>query len=250
MSARRIRLCSNTWPGAQRRDRRAREIALAGVAQRDEFDASHPESIAGCQSPCLDPFPVDEGAVGTVEVPHLKGAVGGCRQPAVHPRDEGGVHDKVRARGSPYRSHTAGQNTERLFSLAFGNTSQNPHIETFRPRARQPSWYAQTSNCERTVPRRWATVSPMGAGVTVEALFKGWAKPGPVPPGAHVPIDVPPDETLDAISGHFRIFQLRGGHRFSTDDLLTAWYGIAWAPSARSVLDLGSGVGSVGMMAA
>ena len=65
-----------------------------------------------------------------------------------------------------------------------------------------------------------------------------------------MPPEVPPDETLDAISGHFRIFQLRKGHRFSTDDLLTAWYGTAWAPSAGRVLDLGSGIGSVGMMAA
>ena len=31
-------------------------------------------------------------------------------------------------------------------------------------------------------------------------------------------------ETLDAISGHFRIFQLAKGHRFSTDDVLTAFY--------------------------
>jgi tRNA1Val (adenine37-N6)-methyltransferase len=65
-----------------------------------------------------------------------------------------------------------------------------------------------------------------------------------------VPLDVPPDETLDAISGHFRIFQLRAGHRFSTDDVLTAWYGTTWAPSAARVLDLGSGIGSVGMIAA
>ena len=65
-----------------------------------------------------------------------------------------------------------------------------------------------------------------------------------------MPVEVPPDETLDAISGRFRIFQLRKGHRFSTDDLLTAWYGTAWAPSAGCVLDLGSGIGSVGMMAA
>ena len=65
-----------------------------------------------------------------------------------------------------------------------------------------------------------------------------------------MPIEVPADETLDAISGHFRIFQLRKGHRFSTDDLLTAWYGTAWAPSAGRVLDLGSGIGSVGMIAA
>jgi tRNA1(Val) A37 N6-methylase TrmN6 len=71
-----------------------------------------------------------------------------------------------------------------------------------------------------------------------------------VPPGAASPIDVPPDESLDALSGHFRIFQLRTGHRFSTDDLLTAWYGTSWVPSAATVLDLGSGVGSVGMTAA
>jgi tRNA1(Val) A37 N6-methylase TrmN6 len=65
-----------------------------------------------------------------------------------------------------------------------------------------------------------------------------------------LPPVVPPDETLDAISGHFRIFQLRDGHRFSTDDVLTAWYGTSWAPTASRVLDLGSGIGSVGMIAA
>src|SRR5262245_5606972 len=84
----------------------------------------------------------------------------------------------------------------------------------------------------------------------VETHFKGWRKPGLVPPGATSPVDVPAGETLDAISGHFRIFQLRNGHRFSTDDVLTAWYGTSWVPSARRVLDLGSGIGSVGMIAA
>ncbi len=80
--------------------------------------------------------------------------------------------------------------------------------------------------------------------------FRGWAKPGPLPPGALAPPDVPPAETLDAISGHFRLFQLRDGHRFSTDDVLTAWYGTTWVPRASTVLDLGSGIGSVGMVAA
>ena len=83
-----------------------------------------------------------------------------------------------------------------------------------------------------------------------ESHFKEWAKPGIVPPGAAAPPDVAADESLDAISGHFRIFQLRKGHRFSTDDLLTAWYGTTWVPSARTVLDLGSGIGSVAMVAA
>jgi tRNA1Val (adenine37-N6)-methyltransferase len=83
-----------------------------------------------------------------------------------------------------------------------------------------------------------------------DPFFKEWAKPGPVPPGAAHPPPVPDDESLDAISGHFRIFQLKAGHRFSTDDVLTAWYGTSWAPSAARVLDLGSGIGSVGMIAA
>lgn len=83
-----------------------------------------------------------------------------------------------------------------------------------------------------------------------ETHFKGWLKPGPVPPGAYEAVAIPDGETLDAISGHYRVFQLRKGHRFSTDDLLTAWYGTSWAPRPARVLDLGSGIGSVGMIAA
>lgn len=89
--------------------------------------------------------------------------------------------------------------------------------------------------------------------VNIEHSFKGWTKPGPIPPGAANPASAPatePGETLDAISGHFRLFQLRDGHRFSTDDVLTAWYGTSWCPAARTVLDLGSGIGTVGMIAA
>ncbi len=80
-----------------------------------------------------------------------------------------------------------------------------------------------------------------------ERFFKGWAKPGPAAPAGLSPDE---GETLDALSGHYRIFQYRAGHRFSTDDLLTAWYGTSWVPRAERVLDLGSGIGSVGMTAA
>jgi tRNA1(Val) A37 N6-methylase TrmN6 len=86
--------------------------------------------------------------------------------------------------------------------------------------------------------------------VNAETHFKGWAKPGPVPPGLAAGVTVEPPETLDAISGHFRLFQLRAGHRFSTDDILTAWYGTTWCPTARTALDLGSGLGTVGMICA
>lgn len=77
--------------------------------------------------------------------------------------------------------------------------------------------------------------------------FKGWRRPGPVPPGG---LEVEEGETLDYISGHFRIFQYVKGHRFSTDDVLTAWYGTQWAPRVERAADLGSGIGSVAMFAA
>lgn len=80
--------------------------------------------------------------------------------------------------------------------------------------------------------------------------FKGWTRPGPIPPGAREPVALDPDVSLDYICGHFRLFQLRHGHRFSTDDVLTAWYGTTWCPSASRVLDLGSGIGSVATIAA
>lgn len=82
-----------------------------------------------------------------------------------------------------------------------------------------------------------------------EPTFKGWTKPGPLP-SVDVHVQLADDETIDALSGHFRIIQLRDGHRFSTDDLLVAWYGTSWCPSAARVLDLGSGIGSVAMVAA
>lgn len=88
----------------------------------------------------------------------------------------------------------------------------------------------------------------------MEKVFKGWAVPGTIPESAQR-LDNPeflPElgETLDSLGGHYRIFQLKDGHRFSTDDLLVAWYATTVCPSAHRVLDLGSGIGSVAMMAA
>ena len=95
-------------------------------------------------------------------------------------------------------------------------------------------------------PRRTKPLPDFAAPV-----FKGWAKPGPLPPGLGSEVSLIEDgEKLDSISGYFRVFQLAKGHRFSTDDILTAWYGTTWCASARAVLDLGSGIGSVGMIAA
>ena len=54
--------------------------------------------------------------------------------------------------------------------------------------------------------------------------------------------------TLDQIVGPWHVYQLRRGHRFSTDDLLVAWAAISAQPGARRLLDIGAGIGSVGLM--
>lgn len=80
-----------------------------------------------------------------------------------------------------------------------------------------------------------------------EGVFRGWRRPGPRPPGGLEPGE---GETLDYLCGSFRIFQAARGHRYSTDDLLVAWWGVASAPRVERLLDLGSGIGSVAMAAA
>jgi len=77
--------------------------------------------------------------------------------------------------------------------------------------------------------------------------YRGWRRPGPIPPGGLAPEE---GETLDFICGHFRIFQYAKGHRYSTDDVLTAWYGTAHAPRVDRAADLGSGIGSVALISA
>ncbi len=88
--------------------------------------------------------------------------------------------------------------------------------------------------------------------ISPKTHFRGYAIPGDPVPGdiEHPELVIEDGETLDVLCGHFRIFQLKKGHRYSTDDILTAWYGTSWCPSARSILDLGSGIGTVAMTAA
>lgn len=77
--------------------------------------------------------------------------------------------------------------------------------------------------------------------------YRGWRRPGPVPPGGVEPEE---NETLDFICGHYRIFQYAKGHRYSTDDVLTAWYGTTHAPRVARAADIGSGIGSVALISA
>jgi tRNA1Val (adenine37-N6)-methyltransferase len=77
--------------------------------------------------------------------------------------------------------------------------------------------------------------------------YRGWRRPGPVPPRG---VSVESGETLDYLCGHFRIFQYERGHRYSTDDVLTAWYATQWAPRVDRAADIGSGIGSVALITA
>lgn len=56
-----------------------------------------------------------------------------------------------------------------------------------------------------------------------------------------------PEETLDPITADWSIYQLRRGHRFSTDDLAVAWRASRARPHAERILDIGCGIGSVGL---
>ncbi|GBG34878.1 HemK methyltransferase family member 1 [Hondaea fermentalgiana] len=85
-----------------------------------------------------------------------------------------------------------------------------------------------------------------------------WVIPGPASKGG---VEPEAGEEVCHLLGHWRIFQRIGGHRWSTDDLVTAWVaGRAWREAQKSVaepqqqpahcLDLGCGIGSVLMMVA
>ncbi len=77
--------------------------------------------------------------------------------------------------------------------------------------------------------------------------FKGWIRPGPRPPGG---LQAETGETLDYLCGYWKVFQYERGHRFSVDDMLTAWFGTVCCPRPGRIADLGSGIGSVGLAAA
>jgi tRNA1Val (adenine37-N6)-methyltransferase len=54
--------------------------------------------------------------------------------------------------------------------------------------------------------------------------------------------------SISGLAGPLRVFQRLHGHRHSIDDALTAWYALQKCPGATRYLDLGAGVGTVGMI--
>jgi tRNA1(Val) A37 N6-methylase TrmN6 len=77
----------------------------------------------------------------------------------------------------------------------------------------------------------------------------GWEAPGPRPL-ARADVLPGPREDLCHLSGDWRILQRVDGHRWSLDDLVTAWFAAEQAVAPRRILDLGCGIGSVLLMLA
>jgi tRNA1Val (adenine37-N6)-methyltransferase len=82
----------------------------------------------------------------------------------------------------------------------------------------------------------------------------GWQAPGPSPAA---PADRPdlwpgPGEDLCHLAGEWCILQLLRGHRWSLDDLVTAWFSAELLRDAppRRVADLGCGIGAVLLLVA
>ncbi|MFN8640206.1 MAG: methyltransferase domain-containing protein [Candidatus Binatia bacterium] len=76
----------------------------------------------------------------------------------------------------------------------------------------------------------------------------GWRAPGPAPAAPRDCRELWPGDGEDLVhlAGDWRLLQKRRGHRWSLDDLATAWFAAAQCatPPAR-LLDLGCGIGAV-----
>ena len=82
----------------------------------------------------------------------------------------------------------------------------------------------------------------------------GWEAPGPSPAGPQGRGELAPaaGEDLCYLAGDWRVFQKLRGHRWSLDDLVTAWVATRGLDprTSRRALDLGCGLGSVLLMVA
>jgi tRNA1Val (adenine37-N6)-methyltransferase len=111
---------------------------------------------------------------------------------------------------------------------------------------------AESSGGVAVKPRDFAC--PQGGLVRGSRRPPGWAPPGPVPPGPGQDDDLWPatGEDLCFLTGEWRIFQRLNGHRYSLDDMVTAWYAIqaVQGREVRRAADIGCGIGSVLMMVA
>lgn len=52
---------------------------------------------------------------------------------------------------------------------------------------------------------------------------------------------------VSGLVGPYRVFQRKNGHRHGIDDATTAWYALQKTPPVKKTLDLGAGIGTVGL---
>jgi tRNA1Val (adenine37-N6)-methyltransferase len=91
-------------------------------------------------------------------------------------------------------------------------------------------------------------LAPSGGIVRAPRRPPGWRPPGPPPrtPPDAAALGPRPGEDLCWLAGDWRIFQRLDGHRWSLDDLVTAWWAVEAVERAPArVVDLGCGVGTV-----
>ncbi len=94
---------------------------------------------------------------------------------------------------------------------------------------------------------RPGSISPRGGIVRTARRPPDWQAPGPRPPDAPSRDELWPVEGEDLcwLAGDWRILQRLDGHRWSADDLVTAWWAAATDEAPRRALDLGCGIGTV-----
>jgi tRNA1Val (adenine37-N6)-methyltransferase len=143
-----------------------------------------------------------------------------------------------------------------IITLAFRDPfAKIPRLSTFESGANFPplsNGAARSSRGTRRVMSLSVTAadarSPVGGIVRPARRPADWVAPGPRPKTPDRQ-DIWPNEGEDLcyLAGDFRILQRVDGHRWSADDLVTAWYAAEAVASAppRRVVDLGCGIGTV-----
>ncbi len=84
---------------------------------------------------------------------------------------------------------------------------------------------------------RWRLERELGERITLDALTGANGLTG----------DAPRWDDAGGPAG-WLIAQRKGGHRHSVDDVLTAWYALQVSPPVKAHLDLGTGIGTVGLL--